>query len=163
MPWQKRSVVSIREELVLKALAGEESKVDLAAKFGVSRKTVYKWLDRYKERGLAGLVDESRRPRSSPMMTSPELALAAVQLRKAHRSWGPKKIVAAGEAVPGRRDPVGLDREPDSSAGWVRHAPAPSVVGRLSGRTAPLLAGRAERPLDGRLQGLVAHARRRAV
>jgi len=42
--------VSIREELVLKALAGEESKVDLAAKFGVSRKTVYKWLDRYKER-----------------------------------------------------------------------------------------------------------------
>ena len=53
--------MSIREELVLKALAGEESKVDLAAKFGVSRKTVYKWLDRYKERGLAGLVDESRR------------------------------------------------------------------------------------------------------
>lgn len=39
-------------------------------------------------------VDDSRRPRSSPMMTSPELALAAVQLRKAHRSWGPKKIVA---------------------------------------------------------------------
>lgn len=86
--------MSIREELVLKALAGEDSKVDLATKFGVSRKTIYKWLDRYKERGLAGLVDESRRPRSSPMMTSPELALAAVQLRKAHRSWGPTKIVA---------------------------------------------------------------------
>ena len=98
--------MNIREELVLKVLAGEESKVDIAEKFGVSRKTVYKWLDRYNERGLAGLVDESRRPRSSPMMTSPELALAVVQLRKAHRSWGPKKIVAVlarqypGDAIP---------------------------------------------------------------
>src|ERR1041384_2374618 len=71
MPWQTRSIVNIREELGPKALAGEENKVDIAEKFGVSRKTVYKWLDRYKERGLTGLVDESRRPRSSPMMTSP--------------------------------------------------------------------------------------------
>jgi transposase InsO family protein len=92
--------------MILKALAGEESKVDLAAKFGVSRKTIYKWLGRYKERGLAGLVDESRRPHSSPMMTSAELALAVLQVRKAHRSWGPKKIVAVlarqypGEAIP---------------------------------------------------------------
>lgn len=46
--------MNIREELVLKALAGEESKVDIAEKFGVSRKTVYKSLDRYNERGLAG-------------------------------------------------------------------------------------------------------------
>ena len=97
--------MSIREELVLKALAGE-SKVALAVEYGVSRKTVYKWLDRYKERGLAGLVDESRRPHSSPMVTSAELALAAVELRRAHRSWGPKKIVAVlekrypGEAIP---------------------------------------------------------------
>ena len=98
--------MKIREELILKALAGEETKVELAAQYGVSRKTLYKWLDRYKERGLAGLVDESRRPRSSPMMTSPELALAAMQLRKAHPSWGPKKVVAVlarqypGEAIP---------------------------------------------------------------
>jgi putative transposase len=98
--------VKIREELILKALAGEETKVELAEKYGVSRKTLYKWLDRYKERGLAGLVDESRRPRSSPMMTSPELALAAMQLRKAHPSWGPKKVVAVlarqypGESIP---------------------------------------------------------------
>jgi len=98
--------VKIREELILKALAGEETKVELVAKYGVSRKTLYKWLDRYKERGLAGLVDESRRPHSSPMVTSPELALAAMQLRKAHPSWGPKKVVAVlarqypGESIP---------------------------------------------------------------
>jgi putative transposase len=98
--------VTIREELILKALAGEDTKVELAKEYGISRKTLYKWLDRYKERGLAGLVDESRRPRSSPIMTSPELTLAAVELRKAHRSWGPKKIVAVlarrypGEAIP---------------------------------------------------------------
>lgn len=98
--------MSIREELILKALAGEETKVELAKQFGVSRKTVYKWLDRYKERGLAGLVDESRRPHRSPLMTSPELALAAIDVRKEHPSWGPKKVVALlarrfpGEDIP---------------------------------------------------------------
>src|SRR5262249_23769208 len=45
-------------------------------------------------KGLSGLVDESRRPKRSPMKTSAELALEIVQLRKEHPRWGPKKIVA---------------------------------------------------------------------
>jgi transposase len=60
----------------------------------VSRKTVNKWFDRYKQRGLAGLVDDLQRPRRSPLMTSPELALAAIDVRKEHPSWGPTKVVA---------------------------------------------------------------------
>jgi transposase len=78
--------------LILKVLAKEDSVVDLAKEYGVSRKTIYKWLARYQARGLSGLVDESRRPLSSPMRTSAELALEIVQLRKAHPRWGPKKL-----------------------------------------------------------------------
>jgi putative transposase len=86
--------VSIREELILKVLAKEDSVVELAQQYGVSRKTIYKWLSRYESKGLSGLVDESRRPKRSPMKTSAELALEIVQLRKEHPRWGPKKIVA---------------------------------------------------------------------
>lgn len=86
--------MSIREELILKVLAKEDSVVELAHQYGVSRKTIYKWLSRYDSKGLSGLVDESRRPKRSPMKTSAELALEIVQLRKEHPRWGPKKIVA---------------------------------------------------------------------
>src|SRR5690349_21093406 len=78
----------------LQVLAKEGSVVELAQQYGVSRKTIYKWLSRYDSKGLSGLVDESRRPKRSPMKTSAELALEIVQVRKEHPRWGPKKIVA---------------------------------------------------------------------
>jgi transposase-like protein len=87
VPWPRRSLVSIREELILKVLAKEDSVVELAQQYGVSRKTIYKWLSRYESKGLSGLVDESRRPKRSPMKTSAELALEIVQLRKEHPRW----------------------------------------------------------------------------
>jgi transposase len=63
--WPKRSIVSIREELILKVLARESTVVELAEEYDVSRKTIYKWLERYEKRGLAGLVDGSN-GRSTP-------------------------------------------------------------------------------------------------
>jgi putative transposase len=106
MPWPPRQIVKIRHELVLKALAREESMADVAREFGVSRKTAYKWLKRYKKVGLTGLVDESRRPASSPMATTAELAFEAVEVRKKHPSWGPKKIaVVLQRRHPGAETP----------------------------------------------------------
>lgn len=67
--------------MILKVLAKEDSVVELAHQYGVSRKTIYKWLSRYDSKGLSGLVDESRRPKRSPMKTSAELALEIVSLR----------------------------------------------------------------------------------
>ncbi len=67
---------------------------ELADEYGVSRKTAYKWLKRYKQHGMSGLVAESRRPASSPMQTSAEMAFEAVEIRKKHPRWGPKKIAA---------------------------------------------------------------------
>lgn len=38
-------------------------------RYGISRKTFYKWISRYKELGEVGLSDQSKRPKNSPRQT----------------------------------------------------------------------------------------------
>jgi putative transposase len=92
MPWAERSVVKLRKEFVLKALAREVPFRELCREFGISRKTGYKWLERFHERGFEGLVDQSTRPERSPGRTTGEIAVEIIRLRQAHPTWGPKKI-----------------------------------------------------------------------
>ena len=92
MPWPERSLVSIRQEFVLRAVASEQPFAELCREFGVSRKTGYKWLRRFRSKGLAGLVDESRRPTRSPMRISAEMVVELVHLKQTHRNWGAKKL-----------------------------------------------------------------------
>ena len=66
------SVVEQRYRAVLAVLAGE-SVTDVAAQLGVSRQTLHKWLTRYRDDGLAGLMDRPRRPLSSPWQSPPEV------------------------------------------------------------------------------------------
>lgn len=91
---------------------------EVALEFGVSRKTAYKWLKRYNELGMSGLVDESRRPTSSPMATTAELAFEAIDVRKEHPSWGPKKVAA----VLARRHPGEETPSLSTVARILRHA-----------------------------------------
>ena len=64
---------------------------ELAGIYEVSRKTIYKWLDRHDEQGVAGLADASRRPHESPNQVSAEVEAAIVAAR--HRwKWGPRKL-----------------------------------------------------------------------
>ena len=63
---------------------------DLALRFGISRKTAYKWIDRYEADGPAGLADRSRRPAHCPHETSAAIVTALVQLRGRHPTWGAK-------------------------------------------------------------------------
>jgi transposase InsO family protein len=79
----------------------------LCREAGISRQTGHKWLRRFRERGYRGLEDESRRPRSSPGMTGPEVVQAVLALRDRHPSWGPAKLVRIlavplGEDCPSR-------------------------------------------------------------
>jgi putative transposase len=69
----------------------EETMAALCRRFGVSRKTGYKWLERYAEEGDVGLCEHSRAPHQHPNMTSQELEKAIVAIRQATK-WGPKKI-----------------------------------------------------------------------
>src|SRR5205814_1710614 len=61
---------------------------------GISRKTGYKWIDRYVRHGPAGLEEQSRRPQHSPRQTSDEIVTAILDARRRHPRWGGKKLLA---------------------------------------------------------------------
>jgi putative transposase len=94
MSWRIKEAEHLRMEFVLIAREPEVSMSEACRQFGISRKTGYKWLRRYEEKGLSGLGERSRRPISSPMAASAEAIIEIVRLRQAHEYWGPKKIRA---------------------------------------------------------------------
>jgi transposase InsO family protein len=65
----------------------------LCARYGVSRRTGYKWLARYAAEGPQGLHDRSHAPHACPHRIAAELATLLLATRRAHPSWGPAKLV----------------------------------------------------------------------
>jgi hypothetical protein len=64
----------------------------LCARFGVSRKTGYKWINRFRAQGVAGLQPRSRRPKSSPRRTPPAVIEAVLALRRLHPAWSVARV-----------------------------------------------------------------------
>lgn len=87
------SVSEQRYEAVRAVLADGETVTDVAARFGVTRKTIHDWLRKYETGGIEGLVDRPHRPRSCPHQMPAEVEVALVQMRRAHPSWGPRRLV----------------------------------------------------------------------
>ena len=94
MPWNEVDRMSLRREFVELASREEADVSELCARFGISRKTGYKWLARYAAGGVAALADESRRPRRSPARTEPDVEQQVLTLRDAHPAWGGRKVRA---------------------------------------------------------------------
>jgi len=92
MPWKETCAVDERIRFVMDVERGEMSKAALCRRFGISRPTGDKWLARYEELGLGGLVDASRAASRHPNETPEELSELIVALRRRHRLWGPKKL-----------------------------------------------------------------------
>ena len=65
---------------------------ELCREFGVSRKTGYKWLQRFLDGGVPNLVDQATVPRRVPHAVASNVAQAIVAARKRYPSWGPKKL-----------------------------------------------------------------------
>ena len=82
-----------RYQAVLAVISDGEAVTDVAARFGVSRKTVHVWLARYEAEGLEGLGDRSHRPRSCPHQMGGEVEAAIARMRSSHPSWGPRRLV----------------------------------------------------------------------
>ena len=89
---REMSVAEQRYEAVRAVIADGETVTSVAARFGVSRKTVHQWLVKYEAGGLAGLADGSHRPRSCPHQMPAAVQVALVELRLAHPSWGPRRL-----------------------------------------------------------------------
>jgi transposase InsO family protein len=83
-----------RTQFIADYLRESLSVTELCDLYNVSRKTGYKWIDRYLRSGPAGLEEHSRRPRRSPNATSEEIVSAILESRRRHPSWGAKKLLA---------------------------------------------------------------------
>lgn len=93
MPWSQTSPMNQKVLFIADHLKGSRPVVELCAEYRISRKTAYKWIERYIRQGAAGLEDRSRRPRRSPRATSSEVLSALLELRRRHPSWGAKKLL----------------------------------------------------------------------
>jgi putative transposase len=80
-----------RMEFALKAMRTLNFRA-LCQEYGISAKTGYKWKERFVREGLDGMVEESRRPQTSPEQLPEEQVCEIVRLKLAHSSWGPRKI-----------------------------------------------------------------------
>ena len=94
MPWLETDPMNERKRFILEATGGLFSHSELCLRHGISRKTGYKWLDRYETEGPDGLGDRSRRPARHPHTTEPHVLEAAFELRTRRPRWGADKIRA---------------------------------------------------------------------
>lgn len=91
MPWQPKNLMDTRKEFALRAQQTENFRA-LCREYGISARTGYKWRQRLVEGGLQGLVEKSRKPKSSPQEVAEEEICQMVRIKMAHRHWGPRKI-----------------------------------------------------------------------
>lgn len=91
MPWSKVSVMELRLEFVTLARQEGANISALCRRYGISRKTGYKWLGRASGKAV-DLTDRSRRPRRSPRRTPAAMERAVLAVRSEHPCWGGRKI-----------------------------------------------------------------------
>lgn len=97
MPWNISDLVSKRLEFVQLAEQGSISIAELCRRFEISRKTGYKWLRRQAEPGSdvrEKLLDQSRRPRTSPAQVGEKVESLILELRHQYPYWGARKLQA---------------------------------------------------------------------
>ena len=94
MPWKETCAMDERIAFVSACLRDEAPMTGLCEAFGISRKTGYKWLERYRACGPEGLDDRSRAPHHHGRRMAPEVAEAILALRRDRPHWGPRKLRA---------------------------------------------------------------------
>ena len=93
MPWKDLRPMDERVLFVADYVRELYSFSELCTRYGVSRKTGYKWVDRYRREGVEGLGERSRRPQRQPTQLPYAMQRAIIELRGSRRTeLGPKKI-----------------------------------------------------------------------
>jgi transposase InsO family protein len=91
MPWKECTRMDERLRFVARLLEGEKMSV-MCREFGISRPTGYKIFNRYKDFGLDGLQDRSRRPYRHANRLLFQVERVIVAIKREHPSWGARKI-----------------------------------------------------------------------
>jgi len=92
MPWKETHVMDARRRFVTSRERSGLSLAELCRRFGISRKTGYKWLERWEAGGPPGLADRSSRPHTCAHAIPAPLVEAVVALRRKHPLYSAKKI-----------------------------------------------------------------------
>jgi transposase InsO family protein len=91
MPWKEMDTMSLRNEFVQLAIQAGSNIRLLCRRYGISSRTGYKWIQRYRQAGEAGLVSASKRPKHSPRRTEESMEQKVLQKRE-ETGWGGRKI-----------------------------------------------------------------------
>lgn len=92
MPFEETRVMDQRRRFIEDAHLSFRSFSEACRHHGISRKTGYKWLERWLEEGATGLQDRSSKPHRSPRSTSDEVVEAILDVRRKHFDYGAKKV-----------------------------------------------------------------------
>ena len=147
MPWQERSAMDQRESFVADYLTEMWTMTELCGCYGISGKTGYKWVGRYRGGGASALADRSRRPHGHPDTTPAPIVRRLVAARLRFPRWSAGKLVQwlrtryPRTAWPGRTCAYavlareGIPRAPRRPG--PRRGPRPVRAGALTIPTAP--------------------------
>ncbi len=113
MPWKETFPVDERLRFISLVNESDETFESLCKQFGISRKTGYRWVDRYEKLGPSGLEERGPVALTFPHATPGSVVTALLELRKEKPTWGPKKLQA-------RLAGLGMG-----------HVPAASTIGEL--------------------------------
>ena len=130
MPWKESVAMEERLRFVHDVLAQRLDVTELCERYGISRKTGYKWVKRYELDGRRGLADQSRAPRACPHRTAAHIAELLVACRREHPLWGARKLL---RVLRGKHEEI-------------RAWPAPSTVAALLKRHGLVAKRRRRRP-----------------
>ena len=94
MPWKETRVMDQKVQMIGDWLSGEYSVSELSRTYGVSRRTLYKWIGRYELDPDGGLKERSRLPLRMPRATSVEIVAEILACKSSHEHWGARKLLA---------------------------------------------------------------------
>src|SRR5471030_2488614 len=93
MSWKETCFMKERIKFILTYEADLLSFSDLCKDFQVSRKTGYKWVNRYDTEGFKGLENQSRAPLHHPNQLSEKIESMILEAKGKYPHWGPKKLI----------------------------------------------------------------------
>lgn len=94
MSWKELCAMDQRVQMIGDWMSDQYSITELGHIYCVSRKTIYKWIERYEVAGTSGLDERSRAPDRHPNATPLDIVETLLATKLSHQKWGPKKIVA---------------------------------------------------------------------
>ena len=93
MPWNETDAMEQRVQFIRDWLKKTHSVSDLSALYGISRKSAYKWIDRYMTEGPDWAMDRGHEAATVHNKTPVEVEQALMQMRLRHRTWGARKLL----------------------------------------------------------------------